>query len=74
MRENFSGVTERVTELLHTRTDGFMVNAREMDTDPLPGKKMRLTILYTCQGSACVFTIQGGKGMNRRSLVEKAIK
>jgi hypothetical protein len=54
-RKNFSDVTERVTELLHTRTDGFMVNAREMDMDPSPGKKMRLTILYASQGSAlCV--------------------
>ncbi len=74
MGVHVADVTARVTELLHNRPNGFVANAKTLGTDPLPGKKKRLTIHYDYKGSAYTLTIQSGKKMSFHSLVNNAFK
>ena len=67
-------VTARVTELLRTRPDGFVVNARTLDRDPAPRKRKRLVIRYDYKGQNCVLTIQAGEELNRQALMKNAVK
>ncbi|MGA9877048.1 MAG: hypothetical protein WBQ21_14700, partial [Solirubrobacteraceae bacterium] len=58
---NVADVTDRVSDLLHKRPDGFAINAETMGVDPKPGKKKRLTIDYSYEGADCHLTVPGGR-------------
>jgi hypothetical protein len=73
-RKKVLDVTARVIELLHTNSDGFMVNAKMLGSDPFPGRKKHLVIKYEFKGFNFTSTVSSGDNVSYQTLINNARK
>jgi len=67
-------VTAKLIEQLQAYPDGFAINIQTLGTDPVPGKKKRLTVRYEYNGTNHVMVVPGGKDLSNQALVKNALK
>ena len=70
---HYVGVTTRVIDLLHTQPDGFAVNPKSLQRNPLPNRNMHLKIRYDYKGNISTLIIPTGTQVSYQFLVNKAL-
>jgi hypothetical protein len=66
-----TNVTARVKELLHVQPAGFKPDTETLGIEPLAGRRKRLTVQYSYQGTNYNFNFPASKMLSVQSLIER---